>query len=132
MVYVYILFLALSFQNIGHAPKIILHDHFEILGNTSLGNTQFQVVVEQTSSVFNCFHLLFSSRPRDVEKTTSEDEAISNFDFLQNEGEDENDGGNADEADEADDGGNADDESDDRDDDVNERTRVVKKIKQGT
>ncbi|XP_028398527.1 striatin-like isoform X2 [Dendronephthya gigantea] len=73
-------------------------------------------------------NISIKSRPRDAEKTTSEDEAISNFDFLQNEGEDEN--VNENDADDADDGGNADDESDDRDDDVKERTRVVKKIKQ--
>lgn len=69
--------------------------------------------------------LFVCSHPRDSEETTNEEEA--NFDFLQNEGEDEN----VNEEDDADDGGNADDESDDRDDDRKER-RVLKKPKQGT
>ncbi|CAB4022537.1 Hypothetical predicted protein, partial [Paramuricea clavata] len=70
-------------------------------------------------------NIAIKSLPRDSEDTTNEEEAISNFDFLQNEGEDEN----VNEEDDGDDGGNADDESDDREDEVKER-RVVKKAKQ--
>lgn len=79
-------------------------------------------MINQKSHLFS--KVFAYSRPRDSEKTTNEE---ANFDFLQNEGEDEN----ANEEDDADDGGNADDESDDRDDEVKER-RVLKKQKQGT
>ena len=75
---------------------------------------------------FNYSSSLISSRPRDSDKQTNEEEVISNFDFLQNEGEDEN----VNEEDDGDDGGNADDESDDREDEVKER-RVGKKTKPG-
>lgn len=85
----------------------------------------FKIVQVQTMEAF-LHPSLISSLPRDSEDTTNEEEAISNFDFLQNEGEDEN----VNEEDDGDDGGNADDESDDREDEVKER-RVVKKAKQG-
>ena len=70
---------------------------------------------------------LFFSHPQDSEKTSNEEEAIANFDFLQNEGDEEN----VNEEDDGDDGGNADDESDDREDDMEER-RVGKKVKPGS
>ena len=63
---------------------------------------------------------------QDPNKESNEEDVMSNFDFLQNEGEEEE----ATKDDDGDDGGNADDESDDHDDDIKER-RTGKKTKQG-
>ena len=67
-----------------------------------------------------CFPYRHSSQT--ANKVPSEEDVMSNFDFLQNE--------EVDEVNLEDDGGNADDESDDRDDDIMER-RTAKKAKQG-
>ena len=71
-------------------------------------------------------YLLYRMPNQDPTKESNEEDVMSNFDFLQNEGEEEE----ATKDDDGDDGGNADDESDDHDDDIKER-RTGKKTKPG-